>query len=538
MSRRLLMLTAVAHVTTAALIAVASFLLLAVVGNTLPAMLVISATTVFLVVFGFGLTTAPRDDLPAWRLFRSLTSRESVLPVGLAAGMLWSGNATIDILDGVLNEMAPIIVLILTFAVISGGMDRSGFFRYITTLTLIVCRGSIPRLVIGIFAVTSALTYIISNDIIVLLMTPIVLRLCRQTGIRDVRTILLIGCFVAANTLSMGLLFGSPTNIIVGVATGTGFPEYFWLMLGPTVVAAVTSLVIMATLTFANIGALVKIPTYPHASIDHPRFHYGMAAWLAGFASVVGGYSYCLAVDVSLYWVSVPAIVLACWGISVTSPSGIRLIRPELAPVIETVSGIPYSIIGFAASFFVVAFTLIDQIPVGIILDYLNELPMALSVGISILGTAAMVNTINDLPAAVVMSSFLTEAEDPLLMQASLVALNIGCYLTPIGALAGILFFHMLRQDAELSNVSMPKPTDLMRIGGINFVAVGLMTCATVPGFSVLFRLVTGSDAGSYIHQPEAIISLAALTLALFALLTSLVLVLRAAARPSLDQET
>ena len=527
MPRQLLLLNAVAHVAMAALIGLVSFVLFTLVGNGLPVILAVSAVTVTLVVLGFGLTAPPLDGSPAWRVFRSLTSRESVLPVGLAAGMLWSGSATKDTLDGVVNEMAPIIVLILTFAIISGGMDRSGFFRYVTMLTLIACRGSISRMVIGVFALTSGLTYFISNDIVVLLMTPIILGLCRQAGIRDVRTILLIGSFVAANTLSMGLLFGSPTNIIVGVATGTGFPEYFWLMLGPTIVAAGTSLLVTAALMLVKMSRQGDLPGYPQASYDRPRFHYGMAAWLAGFAIVVGGYSYCLAANLSFYYVSLPAIAVACWGISVTMPSGIKIRDPRLAPVLQTVSGMPYGITGFAASFFVVAFALVDQIPVGNIINYLNELPMAVGVSLTVLVTAAMVNTINDLPAAVALSAFLTEARSPVLMQASLLALNIGCYLTPIGALAGIMFFHMLRQDAECSGMRMPNPIDLIRLGGIHFVAVALMTCATLPGFVVLQGMISGSESGSYIHQRESIISLGLLALALFVLSISSVVTLR-----------
>ena len=166
--------------------------------------------TILLVVFGIRLPPLDPDGSSLWKFSFSATSRESLIPLGIPLGLLVADYADGALLKSVFLERYPIIWLIMTFAVLSYAMEQSGFFRYLATRTLLLCRGSVPRLTIGFFVLSSVLTYLASNDIVVLVMTPLVLELSRQSGIRDVRLILLVSCFIAANTLSMATVFGSP----------------------------------------------------------------------------------------------------------------------------------------------------------------------------------------------------------------------------------------------------------------------------------------------------------------------------------------
>ena len=75
-------------------------------------------------------------------------------------------------------------------------------------------------------------------------MTPVVLEAARQNGIKDAR-LLLISQYIAANTLSMGLMIGSPTNLIVSQAGRINFVQYAVLMAKPTLAAAATSIMLL-----------------------------------------------------------------------------------------------------------------------------------------------------------------------------------------------------------------------------------------------------------------------------------------------------
>ena len=235
------------HVALAVLIAAILHLLLVTTDHTLLTLLAASIATVALMVFGIPFMRAPQPSPGSSRITAALLFRESILPLGMALGTVTSGQVAPETATGVVRERLPIVVLILTFAVIAGGLGVSGFFRYITVRTLLLCGGSVARLTIGMFVVASALTYIARNDIVVLMMTNIVLELCRQAGIRDVRILA-----VAANSPSMGLLFGSPTNIVIAVDTGLDFLDYLKLMAVPTAVTGAASLTVIVAMSLSG----------------------------------------------------------------------------------------------------------------------------------------------------------------------------------------------------------------------------------------------------------------------------------------------
>ena len=196
---------------------------------TVAVLLVVSVLCVLSIIFGERIESLLRSPLrlpaldsvgalasPAgWgKVVETLTAREAIVPVGAMAGCLLFGYVSLASLEAAFSSKIEIIFLILTFAVISYGIKQSGYFKYAAFRVLEVCDGQVTRMTLYLFLVSSILTYVTSNDIVILVMTPIVIELCRQSHIHNAR-LLLLGQFVAANTLSMGLLIGSPTNIIV-----------------------------------------------------------------------------------------------------------------------------------------------------------------------------------------------------------------------------------------------------------------------------------------------------------------------------------
>lgn len=109
----------------------------------------------------------------------------------------------------------PIILLILSFAYLSISLDISGFFKAAATYVVGLARGNGHRLLVYVYLLCSALTYFTSNDIVILSMTPLLMHVGDCSSIRDAVP-LLTTQYIAANTAAMGLLVGSPTNIILG----------------------------------------------------------------------------------------------------------------------------------------------------------------------------------------------------------------------------------------------------------------------------------------------------------------------------------
>ena len=90
-----------------------------------------------------------------------------------------------------------------------------------------------------LYALVSVLTVFTSNDIIVLTFTPFICYFARDAKIDPIPY--LICEFVAANTWSMALMIGNPTNIYLATAANVSFLGYTAVMLLPTLFAGFAS---------------------------------------------------------------------------------------------------------------------------------------------------------------------------------------------------------------------------------------------------------------------------------------------------------
>ena len=103
-------------------------------------------------------------------------------------------------------------------------------------------RGQLHLFVV-FYAVIAVLTVFTSNDIIILTFTPFIYHFAKKAGINPVPYI--ISEFVAANTWSLVLMIGNPTNIYIASATGTTFIGYLRVMVLPSIAAGLTSFLML-----------------------------------------------------------------------------------------------------------------------------------------------------------------------------------------------------------------------------------------------------------------------------------------------------
>jgi Na+/H+ antiporter NhaD/arsenite permease-like protein len=155
-------------------------------------------------------------------------------------------------------------------------------------------------------------------------------------------------------------------------------------------------------------------------------------------------------------------------------------------------SGLPYGIFFFGMSFFIFAEAFSGTILFNSILDFvstLSESPINLLFS-GLFGSGLLVNIFNDIPASALIAEILSDvsidnyALRVVFYQSILSGLNIGKYVTQIGALAGLLWFNVIEvenkknklKNPEFSNkISLPNRSDLIKFGIINFVINGIM---------------------------------------------------------------
>ncbi|MBR2352870.1 MAG: hypothetical protein IKA76_00005, partial [Clostridia bacterium] len=132
-------------------------------------------------------------------------------------------------------------------------------------------------------------------------------------------------------------------------------------------------------------------------------------------------------------------------GLSCLVCSGLCLLlrRKKLSPVGEAIKRMPFEIIPFVIGMFILVLALelcgvTERIGVALAGD-----DGAFSYGVlSFLAS----NVLNNIPMSVLFSQILGVCENMSQIFATIIGSNLGAFLTPVGALAGIMWFNLLKQ--------------------------------------------------------------------------------------------
>ncbi|KAJ2759794.1 hypothetical protein IWQ56_005647, partial [Coemansia nantahalensis] len=146
--------------------------------------------------------------------------------------------------DGI--EPYAVVILIFALAYICISLDESGLLSYVAMLVTRRWGGNGRALLLCFYVLSAAMALLTNNDVAVLCLTPIVCVFSDATGAPAEP--FLMAMFVAANTASMALVIGNPTNIIVAQANGVSFLSYTaWMGLPFLGAAAAGAAVLYAT---------------------------------------------------------------------------------------------------------------------------------------------------------------------------------------------------------------------------------------------------------------------------------------------------
>lgn len=143
------------------------------------------------------------------------------------------------------DQLKPweIIIIFFTVAYISISLDVTGILDFLAYKIVRKAKNNGIKLFFFFYLFACLLTIFTSNDIVILTLTPIIFYLGKHAKLNTIP--LLFAEFFGANTLSMLLYIGNPTNIIIGNTLGLGFLEYTKIMLLPTLIATMANLVLL-----------------------------------------------------------------------------------------------------------------------------------------------------------------------------------------------------------------------------------------------------------------------------------------------------
>ena len=353
-------------------------------------------------------------------------------------------------------------------------LDEAGVFRFLATKSMKLAGHSRTKLFFILYGVVSILTVFTSNDIIILTFTPFICYFCKNADIDPVPY--LVTEFVAANTFSMFFIIGNPTNIYLAESFQMTFFGYLKVMALPTISGGLCALLVLYLLFKKQFKEEIPVSEVETAKIEKP--------YLAIFGAVL--LIICLVfliiadyVGIEMWAVATCAFLLLVVGALVIA--AVKKEKPtELTNVFKR---LPYELIPFVISMFIVVLSLkktgVSQ-KIADVFGAAGERYDIFQECYCYHYKKRGANLINNIPMSVLYSA-ITETASPFAVYASVIGSNIGAFLTPVGALAGIMFTGLLKNlDVKFSFL------DFLKYG----VVVAIPTLfATLAGLYVVYFL-------------------------------------------------
>lgn len=341
--------------------------------------------------------------------------------------------------DTAVNPL-KILVLFLSMTMLSVFLDELGFFRFLAIETLRFAGANQKKLFFLLYLVVSVLTVFTSNDIIILTFTPFLCYFAKNAGISAIPY--LFAEFVAANTWSMALMIGNPTNIYLSSYAGIDFLSYAGVMVIPTVAAGLVALAVLYLLFRQKLKKPIERPETARAEV-------GDRAMLAVGIAHLGLCTLCLALS-SVFGFEMWAVSLG-FALSLFVFTALfalfRREKPRLIPAV--LRRAPWQLIPFVLSMFVIVTSLSLCGFTGRFAGFLGTEGTVWRYGVS---SFLCANLINNIPMSVLfceLCAALPEAVRAGGVYAAVVGSNLGALFTPIGALAGIMWAGILKKNGE-----------------------------------------------------------------------------------------
>jgi arsenical pump membrane protein len=315
--------------------------------------------------------------------------------------------------------------------------ERSGLFEWLAGAAARLSAGRPRRLLVAVVAVGAIVAALLSNDAAALVLTPVVYVLVARFGLAPLPYVL--ACTFVADAASLALPVSNPVNVIVTDRLGVSAVSLVPVLL-PAAVASVAAL----------LGCLLLI--YRRELPARAPLAPALDSWAS--------------------WTSVPRRLLVAFGIAVVAFGVASAMDLPLGPTMAAVwllllgveltgrkHGRPLEGIGWSLLVFVAA--------MGILVDGLSSAGVTAWLAALVLGPvrdspeAAMIvaaaagalgsNLFNNLPAAFVLADAvngagLSQASAHAAAIGTIIGSDLGPNLTPVGSVATLLWFVILRQ--------------------------------------------------------------------------------------------
>ncbi|HUF22806.1 MAG TPA: ArsB/NhaD family transporter [Vicinamibacterales bacterium] len=334
------------------------------------------------------------------------------------------------------------VVTVVSLMIVTLVAERAGLFRVLAWRIARAARGDGRRLFAYLFLAASLTGMLFTNDAAILIFTPLVCDLVDRVGgswRRANRLPYYFAVLFVANSVGV-LVISNPINIIVASLFDIGFMEYARWMVLPGLVSILTS--------YAGLAWIFRhqIPkAYAEPPSDRSHGSVGPCAAVCAsilMAALIGFFSE-QATGVPVWAVAAAAAVLLLAIQAVVEPPGVPIILKRVG----------WDVVLFVIGMFIVAYGLRHVGLAGQIAELLRAAAGASVPGLTLctaLAAAGFSAIMNNHPTATIMAMVIEDfgapwSETRMLVFAALIGGDLGPRMLPIGSLAALLWFAILR---------------------------------------------------------------------------------------------
>lgn len=330
-----------------------------------------------------------------------------------------------------------ILTLFISVTILSIYLGDAGFFDYVADRIFLKSKGGQLKLFLILYAVVSVLTIFTSNDIIILTFTPPICIFANKAKISPLP--FLFGEFVAANTWSMMLIVGNPTNIYLAQSAGINFFQYLSVMWLPAIVGGTTALLVILLIFYKQLLSPISrehsntLKQYKPTIVKIP-----MIVTLAHLIACIIALAVADLIGVEM-WLICLALMLSLTLFNIVYD---LIVVHSVRPVIHTIKKAPFELIPFVLSMFIIVLALKTNGVTDLLATLLVGKTNTDGVAFGFL-SALSSNLLNNIPMSVLFEKIIS-GTSVYAVYGAVIGSNVGAFITPVGALAGIMWSKIL----------------------------------------------------------------------------------------------
>ncbi len=379
-----------------------------------------------------------------------------------AAAMVVSGAVPIGDIPGLAAETGAVLLFLAGMLLLTGIVERARFFDILAEVCARGARSDGRILFVLLYLLGTIVTALLSLDVTVILLTPIVLALTARRGIDPVPY--LFGCVFVANIASLALPVSNLTNLLLYDGLEPGFGDFAATMWAPNLVAGARTLLLLLWIFRRRVPPRFAKPAPDLAAgpfVTPWTAICGLTLVITLLALVVFGL-----LGQPLWWAALAGgLVLGAVALGTGRLSPRQAVDDLSLPVFFFVISMTIVVGGFQRAW-------LD----GRAIDLPASEPLALAIAVG--ANAVGSNVVNNVPMALLSITVIEGA--PLAMRewlayGALVGANIGPALTTYGSLATILWLTIIRRAGVTVSVR-----EYMRVSVVIVPAALLATTATL----------------------------------------------------------